>query len=239
MNVLTFPDADAVGQHAARLLAEAAAEKPSLTLGLPTGRTMLPFYAALRDRYAAGELDLSRARSFNLDELLLPPHHPGSFRSFMELEAWQRIGLNPEHCDIPDGSADPVTECNRYDRSLAAAAPLDLVFLGVGSDGHVAYNLPGRPVQGTHIVRLDDSLAESLGVPQAWRPLRAITMGFDPLLTAREIVLLATGAHKALAVSYLLGDIEDPAWPCSLLQSHPCLKVLLDSEVSAAAERIR
>lgn len=210
------------------MIATAASDEPGLVLGLPTGLTPIPVYEELSKLLNQGDLDLARARAFNLDELVLPRDHPASFRSFMRCHAWAHIGLDPERCEIPDGEADPDRECARYEAAVASAGGLDLVFLGVGADGHVAYNLPGPPRASTHVVELSADLADSLEVQANWRPLRAITMGLGALLSARRLVMLAVGEAKAMAVRALLNGPENPEWPCSLLRGHAHFDVVLD-----------
>jgi len=235
VNVRTLGDVGAAVDAAADLLARAAAENPELVLGLPTGRTMLAFYRRLAARHRHGDLDLTRARGFNLDELLLPRDHPASFHGFMQRHAWEHTGLRRERCDVPDpAAADLDSECTRYDRAIAAAGGLDLAILGVGADGHVAYNLPGVPVGGTHVIRVPPEVSDTLDVPAEHRPLQAITMGMGPLREARRLLLLATTSAKAPAVRALLEGPEDPAWPCSLLRGHPSFDILL---TPAARER--
>jgi len=227
-----FSDPEDLARSAANLLAAAVAQRPDLSLGLLTGRTSIPFYDELARRHTRIELDLSSVRAFNLDELLLPSEHPASFRSFMRRHAWKRIGLDRALCDIPDATADPEAECRRYDAALAAAGGLGVVYLGVGVDGHVGYNLPGGPQGGTHVVELSETLADSLEVPPTSRPLRAITMGLATIRAAGRIVLMATGGRKARAVRALLDGPEDPSWPCSLLRGHADFHVLLDREAA-------
>jgi len=236
VKVARLESPEAVARAAADQLAGATARDPVLVLGLPTGRTMVPFYDELARRHRRGELDLSGARGLNLDELLLPVDHPASFHAFMARHAWERIGLDRARCDIPDPAADPATECARYDRAIAAAGGLDLAFLGLGADGHVAYNLPGETRRRTHLIVVPSEVADTLDVPDACRPLRAITMGFAPLRRARRLVLLATTPDKARAVRALVEGPEDPAWPASLLRSHPRFEVLL---TPAAAGELR
>lgn len=230
MNVLEHGGPDAAARAAADRLARAVAEDPEIVLGLPTGRTMVPFYAELARRHQRGELDLSRARAFNLDELILPPGHAASFHSFMDWHAWEKIGLPRERCEIPDPTAEPEAECARYDRAIEEAGGLDLVFLGLGADGHVAYNLPGEVHRRTHVVEVPAAVADTLGLPESQRPLRAITVGFDPLWNASHLVLLATTEEKAEAVDALLDGPEDPQWPCTRLRRHPRFDVLLTLE---------
>lgn len=237
MRVRTLATAAGVARTAAEILARAVRHDPGLTLGLATGRTMVPFYAALARRHARGELNLTRARVFNLDELLLPPEHPASFHTFMRQHAWGRTGLRRERCHIPDPTAEPEAECRRYDRAVAAAGGLDLVFLGVGADGHVAYNLPGDAREEAHVVQVPGAVADTLRVPASFRPLRAITLGLGPLRRAGHLVLLATTAEKARAVRALVHGPDVPAWPCSLLHRHPRLDVLLTPAAAQSLHR--
>ena len=237
VRVLTLANEREVTEAAARRVAAEASAKPELVLGVATGRTMVPFYDALARLHRAGGLDLARARSFNLDELLLPAGHPKSFRAYMEMHAWSRIGLDRERCSIPDQSADPPIECARYEGELAAAGGFDLAVIGVGADGHVAYNLPGPPHVGMHVVELPEAVADSLHVPAAHRPLRALTLGFGALASARRLLLLATTAEKARAVRALVDGPKDPRWPCTLLREHPDFDVLVTPEACGDVSR--
>jgi glucosamine-6-phosphate deaminase len=208
----------------------------SPVVAFPTGRTMVPLYDELALRHAAGDTTLSRVRGFNLDELLLPSGHPATFATYMHRHAYGRTGLAAARCEIPRSDADPLTECARYDKALASAldgGDLDLAILGLGTDGHVAYNLPGAPVASTHVVELPEALARALEVAPTERPLRAITMGLAPIWKARRVIVLATGAEKAAAVRYLVEGPLDDAWPCSMLCDHPAIDVVLTLEAAS------
>lgn len=232
--VHVLPDAAAVARGAAGSIAAAAAAAPLMVVAWPTGRTPIPLYDELAARHAKGSLDLSRTRGFNLDELVLPREDPRTFHSFMERHAWGRTGLDPSRCDIPDGEAgDLEAECRRYEAAVAEAGGLDLAILGVGVDGHVAYNMPGPLTLPTHVVRLPDGLAAALDVPPEEWPLRAITMGIGTIRAARRILVLATGAGKATAVRALVHGPEDPHWPCSFLTAHPAITLLADEAAAA------
>jgi len=226
---LILDDSTAVARAAADLLTEEVAAQREIVLALPTGRTPIPFYDELAARHAAGALDLTRARGFNLDELVLPRHDPRTFRAFMEQHAWGRTGLRRDRCDIPDGEApDLEAECVRYERAITDAGGIGVAILGVGVDGHVAYNMPGPVRLGTHVTRLPDGLAASLAVPPGDWPLRAITMGIGTIRSARRILVLATGESKVTAVQRLVHGPEDPHWPCSFLHTHANLDLIAD-----------
>jgi glucosamine-6-phosphate deaminase len=237
VRVRILEDAAAVARAAADAVAAAAAENPDIVFALPTGRTPIPLYEELAQRHARGAVDLSRARGFNLDELALPGDDPRSFRAFMEQHVWGRTGLRRERCDIPDGAArDLDAECRRYEDAISAAGGLDLALLGIGIDGHVAYNMPGPMHLPTHVTRLSDGLAASLGVPPEDWPLRAITMGIGTIRAARRIVVLATGESKATAARMLVQGPDDPRWPCSFLTAHDDIELLADSGAARALD---
>ena len=226
---LILDDSTAVARAAADLLAEEVAAQREIVLALPTGRTPIPFYDELAARHAAGSLDLTRARGFNLDEVVLPRHDPRTFLAFMEQHAWGRTGLRRDRCDIPDGGApDLEAECVRYERAITDAGGIGVAILGVGVDGHIAYNMPGPVRLGTHVTRLPDGLAASLAVPPGDWPLRAITMGIGTIRSARRILVLATGESKVTAVQRLVHGPEDPHWPCSFLHTHANLDLIAD-----------
>lgn len=234
MKLRVLDSADGVAGAAADAVAAAVGARPAVVLGLPTGRTPIPLYDALALRHEKGAIDLSGARGFNLDELALPPDDPRTFHSYMQRHAWGRTGLKRERCAIPDGGAsDLEAECRRYEAAIEKTGGLDLAILGVGADGHVAYNMPGPVTLATHVTRLPDGLAESLGVPQEAWPLRALTMGIGTIRNARAILVLATGEAKATAVQALIRGPEDPQWPCSFLHKHPNMEVLLDREAAS------
>jgi glucosamine-6-phosphate deaminase len=236
VRVTVLEDAGAVARAAAdRVVQQAAQGEPAFAL--PTGRTPVPMYDELAARFAAGSADLSRVRGFNLDELVLPHSDPRTFRSFMERHAWGRTGLRRDRCDIPDGAAaDLDAECARYEAAIAAGGGLDLAVLGLGVDGHVAYNMPGVVRLPTHVTRLPDGLAAALEVPESEWPLRALTMGLGTIRAARRILVLATGEPKATAVRMLVHGPEDPQWPCSFLRDHGDIELLADP---GAARQLR
>lgn len=234
MKLTLLDDPAAVGAAAADRIAAVAAAVAEPHLALPTGRTPIPLYDELARRHARGDLDLTTAHGFNLDELLLPRDHPRTFRAFMECHVWGRTGLDAARFDIPDPEADdPDAECRRYDRAIAAAGRFDLVVLGVGTDGHVAYNLPGATEETTHVVVLPDRFTRRLEPPASHSPLRAITMGLGPMRRARRLLLLATGPAKAEAIRRLVEEPVDARWPCTLLRDHPDFEVMADRQAAA------
>jgi glucosamine-6-phosphate deaminase len=228
-------DPKAVARAAADIVAEEVSAQREIVLALPTGRTPIPLYDELAARHAAGRIDLTAARGFNLDELILPSEDPRTFRAFMAEHAWGRTGLRRDRCDIPNGAApDLEAECLRYERAISEQGGIGLAILGVGVDGHIAYNMPGPVRLGTHVTRLPDGLAASLSVPPEDWPLRALTMGIGTIRAARRILVLATGESKATAVQRLVHGPDDPHWPCSFLHAHPDLDLVADRAAASS-----
>jgi len=233
VKVEILKDAAAVAARGASSLIEGSRAKPDLVVALPTGRTPIAMYAQLASERAAGRLDLKRATTFNLDEVLLPKERPETFFQFMTRYVWEPLGISSERRFIPNGSAtDPEAECGRYEAALAAAGGLDLAILGIGADGHIAYNLPGQVHARTHLVELDPATIATLG-PDVRGPLRAITMGTETILSAKTILLLATGSSKAEALRRMRDDPPGDAWPCTLFRDHPGLTILADGKAAA------
>lgn len=233
MKIEILKTAGEVARRGAALLEAAAAADPELVVALPTGRTPVDMYAILAARRKAGAVDFSRVIAFNLDEVLLPRARPQTFFQFMIRHAWDPLGLAPERRFIPDGETkDPESECRRYEEAIAKAGGLDLAILGIGADGHIAYNLPGQAGKRTHVVDLDPATIATLGGGLRG-PVRAITMGIETILNARRLVLLATGAAKAEALRRMRDEPLSEAWPCSFFRDHPDLTVVADRAAAA------
>jgi glucosamine-6-phosphate deaminase len=224
----------------ASLLLEERLRHPQRALGLATGRTMEPVFRALAARLAALPADLAAAvragwLSFNLDEYVgLGPADPGSFAAVMARQVVGPLGLDPSRVRLPDGrAADPEAEAGRYAAAIEAAGGIGLQLLGLGLNGHVAFNEPpGGPEARCRCVRLCASTrrqnaADFGGVPAAV-PERAITLGLAEILAAERIVLVVTGAAKAEVLRRAFHEPPSPDLPASWLQRHPAVTVIAD-----------
>ena len=223
--------ADAV----ALFLAECLQEDPSLVLGLPTGRTPVPMYRALVRLHLQGHVDFSRATTFNLDEFVgLPTAHRGSYHAFMQRHLFAHVNLDPARTHLPNGNAPrPRAEAARYEAAIAAIGGLDVAVLGIGANGHIGFNEPAHALPTrTNVVTLRHSSrvgnAAAFGGRPSQVPARAISMGVGTMLSARHVVLLATGAGKAAIVAKALQGPVTTRVPASLLQLHPRVVVVLD-----------
>jgi len=239
MRLIMTADYEELSREAARFVARRLLSQPNLVLALPTGETPLGFYRELVRLYKHGVLDFSQATTFNLDEFLgLPPGHPASFRSYMERHFWSRVNLRPEACHIPSSlPEDPETECKRYEVLIAEKGGLDLAVLGLGKNGHIAFNEPGTPFGSlTHVVELSKETREAEasrfgGLKKV--PKKAITMGIRTIMHAREILLLVSGEEKAEIFARVMQGPVIPEVPASVLQLHPAFTVIADRAAMA------
>jgi glucosamine-6-phosphate deaminase len=197
-------------------------------------------YAELRRRYAAGETDWSHASTFNLDEFAgVDRRHPGSFRQFMERHLFASVNLRDERIHFLNGVApDLDAECDRYEAAIAAVGGIDLQLLGIGSNGHIGFNEPGEDLSlRTHRVRLLGSTrrdnAMLFGDDPARVPEEALSMGIGTILSARRIVLVATGRKKADCIRAATNGRLTTRVPASMLQAHAQLELLLDDEAAS------
>lgn len=241
MELRIFDDAAAAAAALAQCLADALRERPHLVLGLPTGRTPIAAYAALRRMYRAGQVDFSCATTFNLDEFAgLDATRPGSFRRFMDEHLFAHVNVDPARVNFLNGVApDLDAECARYETAIAAAGGIDLQVVGLGANGHIGFNEPGDELVAlTHRVRLHDITrrenAASFGGDPAAVPHEALSMGMATILRARRIVLIATGARKASCVERAVRGPLTTRLPASFLQTHRAVELFLDRAAASA-----
>lgn len=242
MHIVIHATARDASDAVALFLAECLQEDPRLVLGLPTGRTPVGMYRALVRLHRQGRADFSGATTFNLDEFVgVSASHPRSYHAFMRRHLFAHVNLAPERTHLPRGDAPrPRIEAARYDAAIAAAGGLDVVVLGVGANGHIGFNEPAESLPaGTNVVTLRESsrraAAEAFGGRMSRVPAQAISMGVGTILSARHVILLATGGAKAGIVARALRGPITTRVPASLLQLHPRVAVVLDR---AAARRL-
>jgi glucosamine-6-phosphate deaminase len=240
VKIATFSTAEAAAAHVADLITGILGDRPDAVLGLPTGNTPRPLYAELARRRRVGDLSLARARAFNVDEYLgIGADHPASFRREMHASFYAHVDLPRAQAHAPDvDAADRDAACARYEADIVAAGGLDVVLLGVGGNGHIAFNEPGSPFDSrTRVVALADAsrraAAPAFGAQPV--PTHAITMGIGTILSARRCVLMAFGAGKADIVARLVEGPITPDVPASALQTHADALVVVDG---AAASRL-
>lgn len=242
MKLNIFANPKQLHEAAAQTIVRHLRQKPDAVLGLATGGTPVGIYEALTAAVRRGEVSFARAATFNLDEYVgLPPDHPASYRYYMDQHLFRHIDIPPERTHIPDGcAADLERECERYERLLQAAGRIDLMLLGLGHNGHIGFNEPGRALHSkTHVAVLHPQTREAnarfFRTPEEV-PTRAITMGLCSIFSARTILLVVKGNDKADIIHRALTGPITTECPASLLQLHPRLVVMLDE---GAAARIK
>lgn len=240
LEVIELADAAAVAERVAARLLNARRRQPQRALGLATGRTMVPVYAAMaRLLPLLSHAEQERVRrgwlSFNLDEYVgLAPTDPRSFHAAMAAQLTAPLGLDAAGVRLPDGlAADPQAEAGRYAAALAAAGGIGLQVLGLGLNGHVGFNEPPcGPEAISRCVELSDGTrfqnASAFGGVAAAVPTRAITLGLAEILAAERILLVVTGAAKASVLRRVLEAPPSPDVPASWLQFHPAVSVIAD-----------
>lgn len=242
--VLVFRSARQAARAVASVIAAALRRHPNLVLGLPTGRTPVAVYEALVRLHRRGRADVRRATSFNLDEFKgLAADDPRSFHAFMQKHLFGHVNLRPARTHLLNGAArDWRREVRGFDRALASAGGLDLCIVGIGRNGHVAFNEPARRLQaGTHLAALAAGTRRDNAAAFGGRwldvPRQALTVGMGGILGARGVILLATGPSKARIVRRALVGPVTSLVPASLLQWHPNVLVVLDRAAFRSCRR--
>jgi glucosamine-6-phosphate deaminase len=235
-------------EDAAGLLADAVEalvrRRPDAVLGLATGSSPLLAYEELARRHHSGAgPSYARVRAFLLDEYVgLPPGHRQSYRATIERELTGHLDLDPRNVHAPDGAAEDLAEAgHRYDAAIAAAGGVDLQILGIGTDGHLAFNEPGSSLASrtrlkTLTARTRRDNARFFGRP-ADVPRHVLTQGLGTILEGRHLALVASGKGKAAAVAAAVEGPLTASCPASVLQLHPHATVLVDEEAGARLDR--
>jgi glucosamine-6-phosphate deaminase len=235
MKARVYGSALEAARAAASIVASQLQRKPASVLGLPTGRTSLGIYGELARLHAEGAVDFSRAHTFNVDEFVgLAANDRRSFCAFMEKHLFRRINLTAAQIHFLKGDArDLDAECGRFERELAEMGGLDLLLLGIGSNGHIGFNEPSKALNArSHRARLTletrRANAPLFGGRLADVPREAVTMGVGTILDARSIVLVATGRAKSRAVESMFTGRITTLRPASFLQLHDAVEIILD-----------
>src|SRR5213595_963178 len=228
---------------AARIVAEVLNTKPNAVLGMATGSTPLGLYQELVRLHKEEQLDFSRVTTFNLDEYVgLPVNHPLSYHYFMHEHFFQHVNIPPHNINIPSGTTGNYPAfCQWYEKRIAECGGIDLQILGIGSDGHIAFNEPGSSLGSR--TRLKTLASETIrdnarffgGEDKVQR--LAVTMGVGTILESRRCILLAFGDHKAAAVR---DSVEGPVTAqvtASALQLHREVIGIFDEPAASLLRR--
>ena len=239
MEVVILPSAEEIAATGADTVVRLLTRQPDAVLGLATGSSPLGVYQDLARRHGAGEVSFAQARGFLLDEYVgLPGDHPQCYRSVIRRELESTVDFAPGAVQGPDGqAADLPAACDAYETAIREAGGVDLQLLGIGTDGHLAFNEPGSSLTSrtrvktlTAQTRTDN--ARFFDSPDEV-PRHVVTQGLGTISDARHLVLLAAGEAKADAVARTVEGPVAASCPASVLQLHPHVTVLLDEAAAA------
>ena len=239
MEVIILPDANKIGAVGADAIAALLRRKPAAVLGLATGSSPLAIYDELAHRSDRGQVSFRQARGFTLDEYVgLPADHPQRYRNVIDEVFVSKVDFAAGAVQGPDGlAADIPAACAEYEAAIRDAGGVDLQILGIGTDGHIAFNEPGSSLGSrtriktlTRQTRMDN--ARFFGGDVDAVPTHCLTQGLATIMEARHLILVATGRQKAEAVHQLVEGPVSALWPATILQLHPHVTVLLDEAAS-------
>jgi glucosamine-6-phosphate deaminase len=229
-----------IEEEIAKVFIEKVKENPNCVLGLDTGPSPLGIYKNIINAVKNGEVSFKNVITFNLDEYLgLEGSHDQSYRYFMNVNLFDHIDINKANTHVPSGFVKDDNEAALYDKMIAEAGGIDIQLLGLGSDGHIAFNEPGTPFNTlTHIAELtEQTITDNSRFFERIEdvPTHACTMGLQSIMNAKKIVLIATGKNKADVVRKLIYGEVSLDLPCSILKNHPDVTIYVDSDLKVAS----
>ena len=235
MKIIRTGDYNSMSRQAANIISAQIILKPDSVLGLATGSTPVGAYKQLIEWYKKGDLDFSQVTTVNLDEYCgLDGNHEQSYRYFMNLHLFNHVNINMENTNVPNGTAEDLQrECEHYDRLIRSLGGIDLQLLGIGHNGHIGFNEPGQAFDKvTHVVELKQSTIDAnarffASIDDV--PKKAITMGIQPIMAAKKVLLVAGADKREILERALYGPVT-PEVPASLLQMHTDLTVVCSAE---------
>lgn len=238
MRIYECADAHAMSRRAANIISAQVIIKPDCVLGLATGSTPIGAYSQLVEWYRKGDLSFAEVKSVNLDEYLgLAPTHEQSYRYFMQSNLFDHIDIKRENTHVLNGmAADPEAECAAYNELIRSLGGIDLQLLGMGHNGHIAFNEPGDNFGlETHVVTLSERTIDANQRFFASRddvPRYALTMGMGNILRAKKLLMIVSGHKEDAMRRLLLSERIDPHCPATFLRLHRDAVVLLERSLA-------
>jgi glucosamine-6-phosphate deaminase len=239
MLVILKDDYEAMSKEAALIVVDRLRKKPNLVLGFATGSTPLGLYRELIRMHVHEGLDFSKVTTYNLDEYVgLSPRHDQSYQYFMRKNLFSHLNIPEQNIHLPDGLADDIDGfCDWYEDQIEKAGGIDLQILGIGPNGHIAFNEPGSSLGSrTRVKTLTENTLRAnarffKSVNEV--PKYAITMGVGTIMDAKELLLLASGAGKADAIKAAVEGPLTAQCPASIIQLHRKTFVMVDHEAAS------
>jgi len=239
MLVIIKSNFDEMSKEAAKIVAQRIRKKPNLVLGLATGSTPLGLYKELIRMHQNEGLDFSKITTFNLDEYVgLPPSHDQSYHYFMHENFFKHININPRYIYVPQGMSEDIDGfCEWYEEEIRKSGGIDIQVLGIGGNGHIAFNEPGSSLGSrTRIKTLTDKTIQDNSrffetIEKV--PHYAITMGIGTIMDAKELLVLANGKNKADAVKAAIEGSITAMCPASITQMHRKATFIIDDDAGS------
>ena len=244
MKIAIFDDkaslSKAAAMQAATAIRRAISQRGTARIIAATGASQVEFLAALT---SIQEMDWQKVEMFHLDEYIgLPIEHPASFRKYLLVRLIQKTSIEKYH--LLDGDTDPTEVCREVGRALTAA-PVDVAFVGIGENGHLAFNDPPADfeTEDPYLVVALDEVCRSQQVNEGWFsslsevPEKAISMSIRQILKSDEIICVVPDARKAQAVKLCFEGAISPMRPASILRDHPNTTVFLDRDSAQLLNR--
>lgn len=238
MNILILNNKKECAKLAASIVKQIIKKKKSATLGLASGNTMIPVYKEI----LKNKLDFSKVKTFNLDEYYQIKDQRKSMHAYMEKNLFSKSNLKKENALVLDSQTkNPKKECASYESKIKKSGGIDLQFLGLGRDGHIAFNEPGSSFKSrTRLVKLHEMTRKDNSRAFASlrsTPTHALTVGIATILSARRIVLIATGVNKAKSIKKLIENSPSINLPASALCKHRDTLLILDRAAASQLKR--
>ncbi|SFD15411.1 glucosamine-6-phosphate deaminase [Clostridium uliginosum] len=237
MKLVIKKDYDEMSKLAAETIKGIVNNKPTAILGLATGSTPIGVYKELIKMNKSNDIDFSKVTTVNLDEYIgLGENDPQSYRYFMNKNLFEYININKSNTFVPNGLAENIEqEAKNYDNKIDELDGIDVQILGIGSNGHIAFNEPSDVlIAGTHLTGLTESTIEANSRffdSASEVPKSALTMGLGQIMKSRKILLLAQGENKAEVVKELLSGKITTKNPSTMLQMHKDVTIIIDEEI--------
>lgn len=238
MIIKTFKTAEEIGSAVAKIFTDEVKMNPTCVLGLATGATPIPTYNSIIKTYKDGGISFKEVKTYNLDEYCnLPKEDKNSYYTFMHQQLFNSLDILEENVHFLDGNAtDTEAECKRYDDEINSAGGIDVQLLGIGNNAHIGFNEPADEfTNGSFKVTLTQSTidANKIYFDENTMPTHALTMGIRQIMSAKKIILIATGPKKAEAIRNMIEGPVTPQVPASILQKHDDVIIFLDEAAAS------
>jgi glucosamine-6-phosphate deaminase len=239
MKIYVVKDYEEASRSGARIIADQIKEKKDSVLGLATGSSPLGIYEILVEKCKKGEISFKDISTVNLDEYKgLNELDKNSYHYYMNENLFSKVDIKTENIYLPNGMAlDLDKECERYEKVIEDIGGIDLQLLGLGENGHIGFNEPGTPfTEKTHVVDLTESTIQAdsrLFEKIEDVPRQALSMGIATIMSAKKILLIATGEKKADALAKVVNGKVTEDLPGSVLQNHKDVTIICDEAAAA------